>query len=112
MKIKPKSLEIQGDISNVHSNAKEINDRKTGQARADEVRSDRARDSVAVSNLGSALHASMNPSNLAEERRARIEALKAQIKEGTYRPPLEDVARAVAEEISYEVLAGANFSDE
>ena len=61
-------------------------------------------DRVEFSSLGAILKSELNPSKMADERRAKIEALKAQIKNGTYQPPLENVAQAVGEEISLEVL--------
>lgn len=63
-----------------------------------------AADRVEFSSLGAILKSELNPSKMADERRAKIEALKAQIKNGTYQPPLENVAQAVGEEISLEVL--------
>jgi flagellar biosynthesis anti-sigma factor FlgM len=63
-----------------------------------------AGDRVEFSSLGAILKSELNPSKMADERRAKIEALKAQIKNGTYQPPLENVAQAVGEEISLEVL--------
>jgi hypothetical protein len=61
-------------------------------------------DSMQVSALGDLLRSELNPVKMADERRAKIDALKEKIKNGTYNPPLEGVAAAVGEEISLEVL--------
>jgi anti-sigma28 factor (negative regulator of flagellin synthesis) len=50
----------------------------------------------------------LDPVKMAAERRAKIESLKEQIRNGTYAPPINDVARSVGEEISLEVLFGGD----
>jgi anti-sigma28 factor (negative regulator of flagellin synthesis) len=61
-------------------------------------------DSVTVSELGAKLSSDLDPAKMAEERRVRVENLKKRIQEGTYQPPLQDVARSMSEELSLEIL--------
>lgn len=61
-------------------------------------------DTMKFSSLGAMLRQELDPSKMAEERRAKIAALKEQIRNGTYAPPIEAVAQSVSEEISLEVL--------
>lgn len=64
-------------------------------------------DSIKVSSLGSFLQSALNPSKMAEERTQKIEALKEQIRNGTYNPSSEAVARSLGEELYLEIaLAG------
>lgn len=69
-------------------------------------------DTVTLSSLGAVLRQELDPSKMAEERKARIASLKEQIQNGTYAPPLEGVAQAISEEISLEVLLGGNVLQE
>jgi|694.fasta_scaffold03844_23 flagellar biosynthesis anti-sigma factor FlgM len=61
-------------------------------------------DTMQISSVGTMLKSELDPAKMAEERRAKIEALKEQIKNGTYKPPMEGVARALGEEVSLEIL--------
>ena len=61
-------------------------------------------DTFTVSSLGARIREELDPANMAAERRAKIESLKEQIRNKTYNPPVEDVARSVSEEVSLEVL--------
>lgn len=61
-------------------------------------------DTMEISSVGTLLQAELDPAKMSEERRAKIEALKEQIRNGTYKPPIEGVARAVGEELSLEIL--------
>lgn len=79
---------------------------------ADGASSAAAEDSVQFSALGAILKSELNPSRMAEERRAKIEALKQQISSGTYKPPMEEVAKSLSEEISLEVLLGGGALSE
>jgi len=86
-----------------------IAQRKDGAAAAVDAGSDAGlsaalEDSMQFSSLGALLKSELNPAKMADERRAKIEALKEQIKNGTYRPPVEGVAQALSEEVSLEVL--------
>jgi hypothetical protein len=63
-------------------------------------------DSVNVSAIGAFFRAELDPAKMAEERRQKIAMLKDQIKNGTYAPPLDSVARAIGEELSLEVMFG------
>jgi hypothetical protein len=65
-------------------------------------------DTFTVSNLGVSIREELDPVKMAAERRAKIESLKEQIRNGTYAPPINDVARSVGEEISLEVLFGGD----
>ena len=61
-------------------------------------------DTMQISSVGATLKDELDPAKMAEERRAKVEALKQQIKNGTYKPPVEGVAQAVGEELSLEIL--------
>jgi hypothetical protein len=61
-------------------------------------------DTFTVSSLGARIREELDPAKMAAERRAKIESLKEQIRNGTYAPPLQEVAQSVGEEISLEVL--------
>ncbi len=68
-------------------------------------------DSVQVSSLAAHLKSELDPTKLAAERRQKVENLKKQIREGTYQPPLSDIARSVSEELSFEILLGGSSTD-
>lgn len=61
-------------------------------------------DTVSFSATGTVMHRELNAATLAQERRAKVEALKKRIQDGTYAPSSDAVAGSVAEEISLEVL--------
>jgi anti-sigma28 factor (negative regulator of flagellin synthesis) len=70
-------------------------------------------DSVNVSSLGALLKSELDPAKLAAERREKLEALKQQIKDGTYQPPLENVAKSLSQELSFEILlSGDDVKDD
>ncbi|MCB0331944.1 MAG: flagellar biosynthesis anti-sigma factor FlgM [Bdellovibrionales bacterium] len=55
--------------------------------------------------LGRAINRELDATELAAERRARVEELKAKVRSGEYRQPDgETLARSVAEELTYEIL--------
>ena len=66
-------------------------------------------DTVKFSSLGAVLSQELDPAKMVEERRAKIEALKDQIRNGTYAPSSQAVAQSISEEISAEVVWGARF---
>jgi anti-sigma28 factor (negative regulator of flagellin synthesis) len=82
---------------------KGVADSSVGDGVAQQLAKSQA-DTVTVSSLGAMLRQELSPGRLAEERRAKIESLKEQIRNGSYAPPPEAVASAVSEEISLEVL--------
>lgn len=57
-------------------------------------------DKVQVSDVAKLLSDELSPSSLAEERQAKIAALKEQIRNGTYNPSSVEVAKALAGEIA------------
>ena len=61
-------------------------------------------DTFTVSSRGARIREELDPVKMAAERRAKIELLKEQVKNGTYAPPMEDVAQSFGEEVSLEVL--------
>lgn len=77
---------------------------EAGRASAQASRS--GEDKFIRSNLASQIRAELSPAAMLAERRAKIEALKEQISNGSYNPPVGDVARAVAEEVSTEIIFG------
>ncbi len=55
--------------------------------------------------LGRAINRELDATELAAERRARVEELKAKVQNGQYRQPDgETLARSVAEELTFEIL--------
>ncbi len=63
-------------------------------------------DSVKLSALGAFFREELDPAKMAEERRQKLATLKEQLKNGTYSPPADAVARAIGEELSLEVAFG------
>jgi anti-sigma28 factor (negative regulator of flagellin synthesis) len=61
-------------------------------------------DTITFSPLSSRIRAELNPSNMVDERRAKVEQLIQQVANGSYDPPRQSVASAMGEEISFEVL--------
>lgn len=61
-------------------------------------------DTFTVSSLGARIREELDPAKMAADRRAKIELLKEQIKNGTYAPPVQEVAQSFSEEVSLEVL--------
>lgn len=66
-------------------------------------------DTMKFSSLGAVLRQELDPVKMAEERRAKVESLKERIRNGSYAPPVESIAQALGEEISTEVIFGAQF---
>ena len=66
-------------------------------------------DTMKFSSLGAMLRQELDPTRMMEERRAKIEALKDQIRNGTYAPSSLSVAQSLSEEISTEVLFGGRY---
>ncbi|MFN4895927.1 MAG: flagellar biosynthesis anti-sigma factor FlgM [Pseudomonadota bacterium] len=65
-------------------------------------------DTFTVSPLAAKISEQLSAKTIAEERRAKVNSIKEQIKNGTYQPPLELVAEAISEEINLEVLLSGN----
>ena len=61
-------------------------------------------DTFTVSNLGALIREELDPLKMADERRAKIASLKERISNRSYSPPINDLAQAVGEEISLEVM--------
>jgi flagellar biosynthesis anti-sigma factor FlgM len=68
-------------------------------------------DTIKVSSLGAALQAELNPAKMAEERSQRIAKLKEQIKNGTYAPDSQAVARSLSEEVYLEIALAGDFKE-
>jgi anti-sigma28 factor (negative regulator of flagellin synthesis) len=68
-------------------------------------------DSVDVS-LAKAISAELSPEAMVAERRSRVEKLKQLVAEGNYNPSSEAVARAVGEEIMYEIFGAQGATTE
>jgi anti-sigma28 factor (negative regulator of flagellin synthesis) len=65
-------------------------------------------DTMTFSSLGAVLGSQLDPAKMVEERRAKIESLKEQIRKGTYAPSSNAVAQALSEEVTLEVMLGGN----
>jgi anti-sigma28 factor (negative regulator of flagellin synthesis) len=63
-----------------------------------------ATDSFTVSEVSSQIATDLDPAKMAEERRKKVEDIKKRIQNGTYQPPLTEVARSMSEELSLEIL--------
>jgi anti-sigma28 factor (negative regulator of flagellin synthesis) len=63
-------------------------------------------DSIQVSGLANALSNQFNPASMAAERSEKVKRLSDLIRSGKYDPKSEDVARAVSDELSIEILLG------
>jgi flagellar biosynthesis anti-sigma factor FlgM len=61
-------------------------------------------DSVQVSSLGSLMQSELDPTRMAAERKEKLERLKQQVQNGTYKPPLEEVAAAMSQELAFEIM--------
>lgn len=107
MKIRPNSLESQVELLKQHTEKAQKNN-----AGVTKQLPEQASDEAKISTLAAALHNQLNPSQLLEERKAKIASIKEQIKNGTYNPPLADVAQALAEEISAEILSVGGIGGE
>ena len=68
-------------------------------------------DQVEFSSLASLLNDQLNPSQLEDQQSAKVASLTQQIKDGTYKPSMQDVAQSVASEISQEILSSSGFGD-
>jgi hypothetical protein len=62
------------------------------------------RDKITLSPLGDLIRRELDPTKMAAERQSKIDNLKKQIREGTYARASDDVAQALAEEVSLEVI--------
>ncbi len=64
--------------------------------------------------LGRSIQQILDPTQMAAARRAKVEELKKQVSEGTYQmPSSEKLARAIGEELTFEILAnGPTFSSD
>ncbi len=70
-------------------------------------------DTMKFSSLGAMLRQELDPSHMMEERRAKVESLKEQIRNGTYAPSSLAVAQSVGEELSAEIIfGGKSLADE
>ena len=69
-------------------------------------------DSVRVG-LSRSIHEILDPQQIDSARRAKVDELKKKVQEGTYTmPSSENLALAVGQEITFEILAnGPTFSD-
>jgi anti-sigma28 factor (negative regulator of flagellin synthesis) len=92
-----------GRVGEVPVHRKGVAESSVGEGAAQQLAKSQA-DTVTFSSLGAMLRQELNPGRMAEERRAKIESLKEQIRNGSYAPAPEAVASAVSEEISLEVL--------
>jgi anti-sigma28 factor (negative regulator of flagellin synthesis) len=54
--------------------------------------------------LARAIHHELNPEEIQAERKEKIAALKEAIRSGSYNPPASEIAQAIGEEISFEIL--------
>ncbi len=63
-------------------------------------------DTMKFSSLGAMLRQELDPTRMMEERKAKVESLKEQIRNGTYAPSSLAVAQSMGEEISTEIFFG------
>lgn len=67
-------------------------------------------DKVSVS-LGRAIQEHIDSLEFDGSRRQRVEELKKLVQSGQYKPPTEEVARAVGEDIVFEILTNSNAGE-
>lgn len=69
----------------------------------------KGKDSVSTRlSVSRAIQQELDPAAMLAERKNRVEELKKLIKNGEYNPPIMDVARAVNDEIGFEILAAGS----
>lgn len=68
-------------------------------------------DTVKFSSLGAMMRQELDPTKMKEERRAKIDALKEQIRNGTYSRSSDAVAQSMSEEVSLEILLSGSAPD-
>ena len=66
---------------------------------------------MTLSSLGSVLRQELDPAKMADERKAKIAALKEQIRNGTYAPSSQSVADSMAKELDLEIMLGGTLQD-
>ena len=109
--------DLQSDVVNLLKQNQAS--KKRAGASEEEERStlgiDESRVNLSVSR---AINSELNPELISTERRAKIEKLKELIASGEYKPSSMDVARALTEEVAFEIFtSGGNgavsfFEDE
>jgi anti-sigma28 factor (negative regulator of flagellin synthesis) len=110
MKVNPKSLESQAEIVQLDRQTqieqlknKLVQDKKAGKNEGD------SNDKIEVSKLATALNGEFSPLQILSERQSKIDKIKEQLAAGTYRPSSEDIAKALADEISTEILSSGGL---
>lgn len=111
MKVNKKDLAVGADVrseeaikalrSQLQEKAKGVKDKESQAAKTDTV----------DVKLGALIQSELNPTQMAADRRARIEELKQLIKEGKYHPSSEAVARSVITGLAEEALDAPPESD-
>jgi flagellar biosynthesis anti-sigma factor FlgM len=112
MKIKAKSLETQAELLQLEK-SKEQQLSKTNNKNLSSVQEilSQKSDKVQLSALAGAL-GELSPEQIMKDRQAKVDSIKEQIKNGTYRPSSESIAQALAQEISIEILSSGGFVDQ
>jgi flagellar biosynthesis anti-sigma factor FlgM len=82
----------------------------SGDERSAEASRSKA-DTIKVSSLGALLQSELNPAKMADERAQKIAKLKEQIKNGTYAPDSQAIARSMSEEIYLEIALAGDFKE-
>jgi anti-sigma28 factor (negative regulator of flagellin synthesis) len=110
MKVSPKSLESQAEIIQLDRQTQvDQLKAKLAKERGANKQDGAANDKVEVSKLAAALNGEFSPFQMVSERQSKIDKIKEQLASGTYRPSSEDVAKALADEISTEILSSGGL---
>jgi anti-sigma28 factor (negative regulator of flagellin synthesis) len=94
------SLGLGGNARSVRESKAQV----TGFGAEDNQNRARGVDSVTVSPLALLMGEELDPVKMAEERKRRVEDLTQRIAKGEYHPDINQVAGAVGEELSLEIL--------
>lgn len=103
MKIPDKLRELQGEVVSIDSKDRALKNNINNQPQTivDALAKEKG-DRTQISDLGAAL--SQQSNQILDERQAKIASIKKQIENGTYNPPLTEVAQSLADEITDEIL--------
>lgn len=96
---------VEQDAVRIHSRTKGLR----GQGQLEDTalaEAERAEEKVNLA-LARAIKNELDPEGMAAERRQRVSELKKLVQSGQYNPPASEVARAIANEISTEILLNA-----
>lgn len=107
---------MQQDAVRIHSRQKGVSEagqtESSSSTQSVDTQSE-GQDRVTLGNLSRLLSSELDPTAMATERRQRIEELKKLVASGKYNPPVQEVAKAVTQEIAAEIFTSqVQFGDD